>query len=203
MSAAEPIPERLPGRVDGPGGLVPRRWTPADAPALVEAVTRSAEHLRPWMAWIAEEPMSVQQRVELIEGWERDWDAGGDAVYGVFADGQVAGGCGLHHRLGRGGLEIGYWIGVDFLRRGLASAASALLTDAAFGLPHIDIVQIRHDKANLRSAAVPRKLGFRMVREVVDQIEAPAEIGASWYWQIRRAEWSPRAPLISALSPRV
>lgn len=33
-----------------------------DGPALVEAVTASIEHLRPWMPWIEFEPQSVEQR---------------------------------------------------------------------------------------------------------------------------------------------
>lgn len=198
MSPGAPLPERL----LGPGDVLLRCWVPDDAEALVEAVTRSADHLRPWMEWMADEPLSVDRRRAMIEEWERDRAAGGDAIYGVFMDGAVAGGCGLHHRLGEAGLEIGYWIHVDFAGRGLATTASALLTDAAFARPEIERVQIRHDKANLRSAAVPRKLGFTMVAEIDDEIEAPAEVGTSWYWQITREQWLDRGPLAPQVTRR-
>ncbi|HWD85181.1 MAG TPA: hypothetical protein VG321_05475 [Solirubrobacteraceae bacterium] len=91
---------RLPERVVGPGAVVVRRWLPADAEALVTALTESAEHLRPWMRWIGQEPMSVGQRLARIGDWDRDWAAGGDAVMGVFVGDQIAGGSGLHRRLG-------------------------------------------------------------------------------------------------------
>lgn len=185
---------QLPDRVVGPNGVVVRRWVPDDAPALVTAVTESAEHLRPWMPWIAQEPMSVDQRVQLIEDWNRDWAAGGDVVMGIFLGDQVAGGSGLHRRLGPNGLEIGYWIHIDFTRRGLATLASALLTNAAFELPGIDLVQITHDKANLASGGVPRKLGFRLVDEKPDPVDAPGEVGISCCWQITRDLWMRRSP---------
>jgi hypothetical protein len=57
---------RLPERIEG-DGLVLRRWREEDAGLLHEAVVDSVEHLRPWMPWIADEPMSVEQRRNLIQ----------------------------------------------------------------------------------------------------------------------------------------
>jgi hypothetical protein len=54
--------EVLPDRLPGPGGLLLRRWSPEDALALSDAVAASSEHLRPWMAWIAEEPLTPQDQ---------------------------------------------------------------------------------------------------------------------------------------------
>lgn len=155
-----------------------RRWLREDAEVLGVAVTESIEHLRPWMPWVAHEPLPIRERRALIKGWERDWLAGGDAVMGVFLNGAVAGGCGLHHRIGPGGLEIGYWTHPLFLRTGIATSAARLLTDAAFEQTDITHVEIHHDKANEASAGIPRKLGFRFVREFQDGPEAPAEVAS-------------------------
>ena len=181
-------------RIDGPGGLVVSRWRVADAALLGEAVAQSVEHLRPWMPWIAEEPVPLEQRRERIAGWERDWRAGGDLVMGIFVDGSVAGGCGLHRRIGPGGIEIGYWVHPRFVRRGIASTVAGLLTDAAFARAELDRVEIHHDKANEASAGVPRKLGFRLVREVADRPQAPSEVGISCEWRLTRDEWERRPP---------
>jgi len=72
------------------------------------------------------------------------------------------------------GLEIGYWVHAAHTRRGHASAAAAALTTVAFTLPGIEIVEIHHDRANLASEGVPRKLG-------------------SAWWAIARAQ-PPRQP---------
>jgi ribosomal-protein-serine acetyltransferase len=182
---------RLPERLEGEGILL-RRWTVADAEVQHRAVVESAEHLRPWMAWMAREPQPLERRRAMLAAWERTWADGGDVSFGVFVDGQVAGSCGLHRRVGPHGLEIGYWVHVAFVRRGLATMAAGLLTDAAFGLPGIDFVEIHHDKANAASGGVPRKLGYRLVGERENGKSAPAELGIECVWRIEREQWRDR-----------
>jgi RimJ/RimL family protein N-acetyltransferase len=187
------MPSVLPERVEDPDGLVLRRWEPADAEALGRAVAESVDHLRPWMAWIADEPVAPESRRAMIAEWERDWSEGGDVVMGVFADdGRVVGGCGLHHRIGAGGLEIGYWIHSAFLRRGLATRTARALTDAAFGLAGVARVEIHHDKANQASIGVPRKLRFEWLGESPDEPAAPADLGIECRWRMTRSAWRER-----------
>lgn len=186
MSSARTI---LPDRIQGPDGLLVRRWVLADASALGRAITESAEHLRPWMGWIQEEPLAPERRRALILAWEGDWSEGGDVVLGAFLDGRIAGGCGLHRRIGTDGLEIGYWTHVAFLRQGVATRVAGLLTDAAFTVPGIRRVEIHHDKANQASAGVPRKLGFEWLGETPDEPAAPGDVGIEWRWRIDRERW--------------
>jgi ribosomal-protein-serine acetyltransferase len=170
-------PGVLPERVTGPGGLLMQRWLASDAEELGVAILESAQHLRPWMAWIAEEPLPLDQRRNMIDQWEQDWAQGGDVILGAFLGERIAGGCGLHRRIGPDGLEIGYWIHPAFLRRGLATSVAAALTGAAFAVPGITRVEIHHDKANQASAGIPRKLGFHWLGEAPDEPVAPAEAG--------------------------
>ena len=185
-------PYRLPDEVVSPR-LRLRRWRPEDAPLLAAAVTASLDHLRPWMGWVAREPLTVEQRAEMLASREGEWAAGGDAMYGVFRGHEVVGGCGLHHRIGPGGLEIGYWIHVDHVRRGYATELTRALTSAAFELPGIERVEIHHDKANAASGAVPRALGYERGPERPDEVEAPAEVGVDCTWTMTRSRWSRRA----------
>ncbi|MBV9337857.1 MAG: GNAT family N-acetyltransferase [Solirubrobacterales bacterium] len=183
----------LPERIEGPDGLLLHRWVVEDTEALGRAVAESSEHLRPWMEWIAAEPLAIERRRAMLAEWEREWAQGGDAVYGAFVDQQIAGGCGLHRRIAPDGLEIGYWIHPTFLRRGLATRVARLLTDAAFTLPGITHVEIHHDKANLASAGVPGNLGFEWLGKVRDQPAAPGELGLEWRWRMERGRWRPPA----------
>jgi RimJ/RimL family protein N-acetyltransferase len=183
-AGAELLPERIEGE-----DLLLRRWAVADADELWRAVADSAEHLRPWMSWMAEEPLTRDEYEKLLARWEREWLDGGDVAFGIFVEGRVAGSCGLHRRRGPRALEIGYWIHVAFTRRGLARAAARMLTDAALGLPGIEAVEIHHDKANAASAGIPRGLGFRFVGETPDGASAPAEIGIDCAWRMNRESW--------------
>jgi RimJ/RimL family protein N-acetyltransferase len=141
------------------------------------------------MAWMADEPQTLEQRRAILARWDAEWSDGGDAYYGVFLDGDVVGSCGLHRRLGPDALEIGYWIHAAFVRRGFASEAAKLLTDAAFSIPEISAVEIHHDRANVASSGVPIRLSYRFVREEPDETTAPADTGIECIWRIERSEW--------------
>ena len=57
---------RLPEHLVGPRGGTLRRWKVADAIELQRVVTESAEHLRPWMAWMADEPLTLNDRKAML-----------------------------------------------------------------------------------------------------------------------------------------
>lgn len=171
----------IPGEITDGDDLVVRCWDVADAPALAAAIGESTEHLRPWMAWIENEPMALDDREALIRGWEVQRLAGGDATYGIWLDGRVAGGTGLHRRGVPATLEIGYWLHPAFVGRGLATRVARVLTTAGLGVPGVDAIEIHHDLANERSAAVPRRLGFRRL-DVLDGAGHAA-------WRVERHEW--------------
>ena len=100
--------------------------------------------------------------------------------YAIFEteSGQLVGGIGLHRsdhhecsRLGTGSIPIGP-------AEGIATAATAVLVDAAFA--HLDEatqVVIRMDQANHLSAAVPRKLGFTLGDEEDRDVRAKGHTG--------------------------
>ncbi len=171
--------------------LVLRAWRLDDVAALGAAIGESLEHLRPWMDWIALEPQSDADRAALISSWAGDRASGGDAIYGVFRHGVVVGGAGLHRRSGRDTLEIGYWVHVDHLRRGYARELSEGLTNAAFQVEGIERVEIHHDVANVRSAAVARSLGYRLGEGRPDESAAalaPGKIGIDREWFLTRSD---------------
>jgi RimJ/RimL family protein N-acetyltransferase len=181
-------PTRLPGEVAGARVRL-RRWLAADVSALASAVARNVEHLRPWMPWIEQEPLSTEARTALFEAWERSYLDGGDVVYGVFLDGQPIGGCGLHKRRGPHGLEIGYWIDKDHTHQGIATEVARVLTSTALSVPDITFVEIHHDKANIASSRVPEKLGYTFVGETQDSVTSPGEVGIDCAWRMEAADW--------------
>ncbi len=172
--------------------LVLREWRAGDASAQVQALADSRAHLAPWMAFANEPLPTPAEQIPRFRAWQARRRSGGDAIYGMFVDGRVAGGCGLHWRLGPDGLEIGYWVHVDYTRRGLASRAAALLTDTAFSLDQITHVEIHHDVANIASAGVPRTLGFLLVGESPSASTAPGESGVQRCWRMTREDWRTR-----------
>jgi ribosomal-protein-serine acetyltransferase len=181
----------LPELIEG-HGLVLKRWRERDAEALATAVAESAEHLRPWVPWMALEPLSLDERRRMLAKRDREWRDGGDVALAITAEGHVAGGCGLHW-LGPTTLEIGYWTHPAFVRQGVATSASTLLTNTAFGVAGINDVEIHHDKANVASAGIPRRLGFEFVGEQPNERPAPSDAGIDFTWRMSRTAWLARS----------
>jgi RimJ/RimL family protein N-acetyltransferase len=144
-------------------------------------ISASRPHLAEWLPWA-----TLADRDSLaafLAGSLRSWDERRTFNYAIREPGgELAGGTGLHPRLGPHALEIGYWVRADRINRGYATAAARALTEAALALPGVERVEIHYDEANVRSAAVPPKLGYRLDRTEADEIAAPGEVGRSLIW---------------------
>jgi RimJ/RimL family protein N-acetyltransferase len=180
--------------------LVIRCWHPADASLLQAAIDESLNHLRPWLPWALHEPEDVQAKVQLLRTFRGKFDMGQDFYYGIFnrSETRVLGGTGLHMRLGDGAREIGYWIHVAHINQGLATEVSAALTRVAFEVDHVRRVEIHCDPSNLRSAAVPRKLGY--VHEATLRQRLPLPTGQFrdvMIWSLLAADY-PTTPAATA-----
>lgn len=187
MTAASDSPKALAPGVVPPetidlDGYHLRRAAAEDTEALHEAVKASFAELHPWMPWCTE-PVEIASQRDFIERSETSWTA--QTAFNwliVDAGGHLIGTIGLMDRIGPGGLEIGYWLRSDATGRGVMTRAAARVTDIALALPGIDRVEIHCDAANVRSSAVPRRLGYRLDREARAEPTAPGESGLSQYW---------------------
>ncbi|MEX2293767.1 MAG: GNAT family protein [Acidimicrobiales bacterium] len=182
------FPAAPPEQIDLGDGVALGRVRVEHAPAATRAVNASLDHLGPWMAWAKEQADESERAVFLAAG-EELWDAHRDFSYLIFdGDDAVIGGCGLHGRQGPDALDIGYWVHVDHIGRGLATAVARALTDAAFEIDGVQRVRIQCEETNERSARVPEKLGYEL--QGIDVPEEGACAGRSTqHWQITRDRW--------------
>jgi RimJ/RimL family protein N-acetyltransferase len=142
--------------------LVIRCWEPVDAVLAKDAIDSSLEHLREWLSWAHGEPTTLEQNVQLLRLFRGRFDLDQDAVYGIFDrdERRAVGGTGLHPRVGDGATEIGYWIRADSTGQGFATESTAALTRVGFEIAGFDRIEIRCDPGNVRSAAIPSRLGY-------------------------------------------
>ena len=161
--------------------VVLRCWEPGDEPLRKETADRNREHVSPFMAWGRQppEPLEVlqarlgQDRAEFLSGVE--WR------FGIFSPGEdeLWGGISIFRRDAET-LEIGFWIDRDRTGRGLVTEAAGRLTEVAVRELGAGAVEIRCDARNTRSAAVARRLGYRLVREFEECYEGTDRTTAVW-----------------------
>jgi RimJ/RimL family protein N-acetyltransferase len=142
--------------------LVIRCYEPRDAPLTKDAVDTSREHLRPWMPWADNDPITLEQQMDLLRVFRSEFDAAENFAYGIFSadETEQVGGTGLHPRIGPGGLEIGYFVRASATRQGYITESTAALTRAGFEICGADRIEIRIEPGNDASMGIPRKLGF-------------------------------------------
>jgi RimJ/RimL family protein N-acetyltransferase len=138
-----------------------RCWDPSEAPQIKAAIDANLEHLREFMVWAHDEPSPVAEMADRLRGFRAGFDRDEEYPYAIWHGGEVAGGAGLHRRVGPGALEIGYWVRRERTRRGFATELASALTRAAFDGCGVERVEIHVDPRNTASLGVPRKLGFR------------------------------------------
>lgn len=177
-----------------------RCWHPADAGLLKAAIDASLDHLRPWMPWASHEPTDLAAKIALLRTFRGKFDLGQDFVYGIFDRDErlVLGGTGLHTRLGKGAREIGYWIRAGHINRGLATEVAAALTRVAFEVDRVQRVEIHCAPDNVRSAAVPAKLGYLHEATLRQRADRGGEtLGDAMIWSLF-ADQYPASPTATA-----
>ena len=88
---------------------------------LREALVESVNHLTPWIPWATTATPTLADAEARLGIWIRDYDTGANHVYALFdaTDGRLVGGVGLHPRVGPGAIEVGYWIRLHAVGRGV------------------------------------------------------------------------------------
>ena len=154
-----------------------RCLAPRDVDLLTRAITESLAHLTPWMAWARHEPISHAQRLEWLRTSRGHFDLGSDFTYGVFDkdEGALLGAAGLKMGSSVDERELGYWLHVDHVGKGLALEVAQALVRVAFDLEAVACVDVRVDPLNERSARVAQKLGFE--GPLVDPLSQPTPEG--------------------------
>lgn len=160
---------------------------------LSAAIEQSLDHLLPWAPWAKQEPLSLKDRIELLRVWRGNFDHGLDFQFGIFdpAESQVLGCARLNTHHGDELREIGYWIHKAHINQGLATEVSAALTRVAFEIDQVKRVEIHCDPKNVRSASVPRKLGFIHEATLHNRVEnTEGKLRDSMIWTLFAEDYS-------------
>ena len=140
-------------------GAVLRPYTEADAAELTAVVAENREHLARWLPWAA--TYGHQDSLDYVARTQSQIEAEEAYEGAIVVDGELVGGAGLHaiDRLNHS-TSIGYWLAAAAQGSGLMTATVRALLDHAFGARGLHRVVIEAVVDNVRSRAIPERLGF-------------------------------------------
>lgn len=144
--------------------LLLRPYTEADAEARRALLDANDAHLRPWIPWMRNEPMSLRATRALLREHAARFAARELFRYVIELrdSGRMIGETGLYPRIGPDALEAGYLVDHRDGGRGYASEAAAAMVRVAFEVERVSRVELHCAPANAASIRVAEKLGFEL-----------------------------------------
>ena len=134
----------------------------ADATELFGLIERNRGHLRQWLPWVDYETSIEDSRRFVRRSLQSYLDNEGFNL-GIRYKGQLAGVIGFHTvNWPNRQVEIGYWLGANFQGRGVMTRACRAMVDYALRKLQLNRVTILCATGNVRSRAIPERLGFTL-----------------------------------------
>jgi len=132
-----------------------------EADVFYRLIERNRAYLREWLPWL-DSTVSVDDERLFIRLAQTQYMENRAMTCGIWYGGQAAGTISYHpvDWVNRK-VEIGYWLGAEFQGRGLVTKACQAMIEYAFSRLMLNKVEIRCAVGNVKSCAIPQRLGFR------------------------------------------
>ena len=158
-----------------------RPWELSDLPDLEVIAARWTEHVAGFMPSAAAE---LREPERFLATARRGWDDGTLFAFAIVVERTVVGHLSLTPARDQPRAELGYWIVGDRTGEGFATGAVRLLVGAVRATaPALRQLVIHCDAANVASAHVAQKSGFRLVeRHAAGARRTGAQSGVEMTW---------------------
>jgi ribosomal-protein-serine acetyltransferase len=132
------------------------------AEEVFELTDRSREHLRKWLPFI-----SMTNTIDDTRGFMKfsmdQYAANNGCQVGIWYKGEFAGVIGQHAiNWSNKSTSIGYWLGDGFEGKGIMTKACHAMLEYSFLELGLERVEIRVATGNVKSQAIPGRLGFTL-----------------------------------------
>lgn len=167
-----------------------RCFQPGDAAPLFELADRNRARLRQWLPWVDATRSADDTRAFIAKAAEEF--ATRKALHlGIWVDGELAGGMGCPRmRPEDRCAEIGYWIAAPYEGRGIVTRCCRAVIPWVFREFQVHRIEIHCAVENVRSAAVPARLGFTHEAVLREAIRLNGVFHDREIWGLLDREWT-------------
>lgn len=139
-----------------------------DCKRLYNLVNENRNHLRDWLPWV-DDMSSHYQYETIIPMWLKQFADNNGFNTGILFQGELVGAIGLHYIDWRNRhTSIGYYLAKNAEGHGIMTRSVQALLNYAFNDLSLNRVEIRCGEGNLKSRAIPERLGFTMEGKIRD-----------------------------------
>jgi ribosomal-protein-serine acetyltransferase len=132
-----------------------------EAEPLLLLVDANRPYLRRWLPWL-DMTKNIDEMIAFVESALRQHTSGLGFQTGVWYAGELAGIIGYHHlEWANRSTCVGYWLAERYQGHGIMTKACNSIVEYAFDDWRLNRVEIRCAMENVRSRAIPERLGFK------------------------------------------
>jgi len=179
-------------------GIEIKLFETSEAKTLYALADRNRARLRQWLPWVDPTRTPEDVRLFILRVLDQYHSNHGPQT-GIWVDGVLSGTVGCHPiDWSNRNCSLGYWIDAAHEGKGMMTRCCAVMLDHVFDELGLHRVEIRCGTGNLRSCAIPERLGF--TREGV--VREAEWVNDRWVdlvvWGILEEDWRRcRAALLS------
>lgn len=131
-----------------------------DVEELFALTDRSRNTLREWLPFV-DDVKTVKDTERFVKGAMQQYADNNGIQAGIYYEDKLAGVIGYHqinwqHKW----TSIGYWLGNEFVGKGLVTNSMKALIEYAFNYLKLNRIEVRVAVGNIRSRTIPKVLGF-------------------------------------------
>ncbi|MEX1140493.1 MAG: GNAT family protein [Bacteroidota bacterium] len=139
-----------------------RDLSESDATRLFGLLDANRSYLREWLPWL-DTQRAVQDSIQFIRTAREFSQRHESQALGIWYRGEL---CGIisFHRIDwpNNATMVGYWLSAEFQGKGIMTEACKAFVDFGFAQLGLHRIEIRCAPGNLKSRAIPERLGFTM-----------------------------------------
>lgn len=131
------------------------------AKALFKLTIANRHFIRQYLPW-ADDVQSIESSQYFIKDGLQQFARNDGFQAGIWYGDALSGVIGFHSiDWNNDKAEIGYWLGEEYTGKGIMTRACHAITDYAFNTYQLHRVEIRCASSNVKSRAIPERLGFK------------------------------------------
>jgi ribosomal-protein-serine acetyltransferase len=167
-----------------------RPYVESDAEKIVAAVKTNYEHLHPFLLWITPD-YDLDGAKQFIEDSRKAAEEKKRLGFGIFENEELIGSIGFNKFDWDGKrTEIGYWLAKDVSGKGIITKACKMLINYAFHELEMNRIEIRCATENIKSAAVPQRLGFKLEGVLRQTLLRHSQLYDEAIYGLLKEDWS-------------